>query len=266
MPASNTVDAVRGAVAAFNEGDRTALGRALGRSFFTHRPALEERGANDVVGSLIADVAGGFPDLSIELDNLEADGDGARGRATVRGTCSGSLWGVAPTGRTIEWPVAFRVRPAEGGLAFNLDDLTVPVLMDLFRQLEQVNPADRMHLPPRHATSLLPEFLFRLAFNGQVADMPCDHLGGVRVTRSDVTRCGQCGPDDIWPALRLCLTCGHVGCCDTSANKHARGHFEATGHPLIRSLRTAETWGWCYVDGVLVGGDTVDRSAPRAPA
>jgi hypothetical protein len=256
----NVLDAVREAVAAFNGGDRSALGAALGRSFFTHLPPRGEPGANEVIGSLIGDLAVGFPDLVIGLADLEPDGDGAHGRATLRGTYAGPLWGVEPTGHRLEWTVAFRVRPVDDGLAFNLEDLGVPVIMDLLRQIEQVNPADRMHLPPPHATSLLPELLLRLAFNGQVADKPCGHLGEVRVIGSDLTRCSRCGPDDVWPALRLCLTCGHVGCCDTSINKHARGHFEATGHPLMRSLRAGETWGWCYVDGVLVGGTTLARS------
>lgn len=261
MGAKGTVEAVRNAVAAFNGGDRAALAAVLGRSFFGHAPAAGNPGAAEVIGPLVADLASGLPDLAIGIDELLADGDGARGRATLRGTNAGPLWGVPPTGHTIEWTVAFRVRPVEGGLAFNLDDLGTPVIIDLLRQLEQVNAADRMHLPPPHASSLLPEFVLRLAFNGQVADKPCSHLGEVRLTRSDATRCSRCGPDDIWPALRMCLTCGHVGCCDTSVNKHARAHFEQTGHPLMRSIRPYETWGWCYVDGVLVGGDTLDRSA-----
>lgn len=266
MGSRSTVEAVRDAIAAFNGGDRAAIGAALGRSFFVHSPPRGEPGAADIIGPLVIDLADGFPDLAIELDELEADGDGARGRVTVRGTSTGPLWGVPPTGRRIDWTVAIRVRPVDGGLAFNLEDVSLPVIMDLFRQLEQVNAADRMHLPPPHATSLLPEFLFRLAFNGQVADKPCSHLGEIRVTGSDATRCSRCGPDDIWPTLRLCLVCGHVGCCDTSVNKHARGHFEETGHPLMRSLRRGERWGWCYVDGVLIGGEALARAAQERGA
>lgn len=261
MSEATVVAQVREAVAAFNGGDRAALQARLDRSYFTHTPRPAEPGANEVIGGLITDLVGGFPDLRIDLDDLAVDGAGARARATLRGTYTGELWGVAPTGRTIEWTVALRVRPVGEGLALDLDGLTVPVIMDLLRQLEQINPADQMHLPPRHSTSLLPEFVLRLAFNGEVADKPCAHLGEVRLTRSEATRCERCGPDDIWPTLRLCLTCGHAGCCDTSLNKHARGHFEATAHPLMRSLRRGETWGWCYVDGVLLGGDTLTRAA-----
>jgi uncharacterized UBP type Zn finger protein len=53
---------------------------------------------------------------------------------------------------------------------------------------------------------------------------------------------------DHWVHLRLCLVCGHVGCCDSSKNKHATKHFHATQHPLVRSLERGEGWAWCYAD------------------
>ena len=56
-----------------------------------------------------------------------------------------------------------------------------------------------------------------------------------------------------WVHLRICLTCGHVGCCDSSPNKHATKHFHATAHPLIRSAEPGERWVWCYVDEVMPG-------------
>ena len=57
---------------------------------------------------------------------------------------------------------------------------------------------------------------------------------------------------DVWVHLRLCLTCGHVGCCDTSKNKHATKHFHQTQHPIMRSFEPGEGWGWCYVDEVML--------------
>lgn len=57
---------------------------------------------------------------------------------------------------------------------------------------------------------------------------------------------------DSWVHLRECLVCGHVGCCDSSKNKHATRHFHATKHPVIRSVEPGEQWGWCYVDEVMV--------------
>ena len=56
-----------------------------------------------------------------------------------------------------------------------------------------------------------------------------------------------------WVHLRLCLTCGHVGCCDSSPNRHATKHFHATAHPIIRSFQPGEDWAWCYVDEVFLG-------------
>jgi uncharacterized UBP type Zn finger protein len=52
-----------------------------------------------------------------------------------------------------------------------------------------------------------------------------------------------------WIHLRICLTCGHVGCCDSSPGRHAAAHFHTTGHPIIESLEPDEDWGWCYVHG-----------------
>jgi uncharacterized UBP type Zn finger protein len=59
------------------------------------------------------------------------------------------------------------------------------------------------------------------------------------------------GMGDTWVHLRMCLVCGHVGCCDNSKNKHATRHFHETGHPVIRSAEPGETWGWCYVDKIV---------------
>jgi CPA2 family monovalent cation:H+ antiporter-2 len=53
-----------------------------------------------------------------------------------------------------------------------------------------------------------------------------------------------------WHNLRMCLTCGHVGCCDSSFGRHAAKHYEATGHPLMRSFEPGEHWGWCYIDAI----------------
>jgi uncharacterized UBP type Zn finger protein len=55
-----------------------------------------------------------------------------------------------------------------------------------------------------------------------------------------------------WVHLRQCLVCGHIGCCDSSIGKHATKHFHATKHPVMRSVEPGETWGWCYVDEVMV--------------
>lgn len=81
----------------------------------------------------------------------------------------------------------------------------------------------------------------------------CTHLGEIRDVQPSSTRgCEEClKMGSTWVHLRMCLVCGHVGCCDSSPNKHATKHFHATRHPLIRSIEPGEDWGWCYVDEVM---------------
>jgi hypothetical protein len=81
----------------------------------------------------------------------------------------------------------------------------------------------------------------------------CGHLGEVRdVSPESRDTCPECvAAGDTWVHLRECPVCGHVGCCDSSKNKHATAHHEVSGHPLIRSLEPGEAWWWCYDDGVL---------------
>jgi len=65
--------------------------------------------------------------------------------------------------------------------------------------------------------------------------------------------CEEClASGDSWVHLRLCLECGHVGCCDSSKNKHATKHFHATNHPIVQSIEPGEDWRWCYIDEVEV--------------
>jgi uncharacterized UBP type Zn finger protein len=82
----------------------------------------------------------------------------------------------------------------------------------------------------------------------------CKHLDQVKIRQTSKTGCEDClKTGDAWVHLRLCLTCGHVGCCDSSRNKHATKHFHKTNHPLIRSIELGEAWVWCYVDEVMPG-------------
>jgi uncharacterized UBP type Zn finger protein len=82
----------------------------------------------------------------------------------------------------------------------------------------------------------------------------CTHLDQARVLQTDKTHCEDCMKrGDSWVHLRLCLTCGYVGCCDSSPNRHASRHFLATGHPLVRSIEPGENWIWCYRDEVVAG-------------
>jgi uncharacterized UBP type Zn finger protein len=79
--------------------------------------------------------------------------------------------------------------------------------------------------------------------------MACTHLDQINPVTPATDGCEDClKTGEAWHHLRLCMTCGHVGCCDSSPNKHATKHFQATDHPIIKSLQPGEVWGWCYVD------------------
>jgi len=80
----------------------------------------------------------------------------------------------------------------------------------------------------------------------------CRHLGTIQaVTPRTPDGCEEClASGDEWVHLRLCMTCGHVGCCDDSRNRHATKHFRATDHPIVRSFEPGEEWLWCYKDRV----------------
>jgi monovalent cation:H+ antiporter-2, CPA2 family len=79
----------------------------------------------------------------------------------------------------------------------------------------------------------------------------CTHLEAIRPVEPGTLGCEDCLRLGMgWVHLRLCMTCGHVGCCDQSPGRHATAHFDMTGHPLIRSLEPGEDWMWCYVDEI----------------
>ena len=84
----------------------------------------------------------------------------------------------------------------------------------------------------------------------------CEHVAGVDVTMLGATEvCEDCVRlGDTWVQLRVCKTCGYVGCCDSSKNRHARAHSEQTGHPIIGPAR-AEGWLWCYPHDAYVEPD-----------
>ena len=81
----------------------------------------------------------------------------------------------------------------------------------------------------------------------------CTHLDQIMPVRPTTSGCKECLKiGDTWVHLRLCMICGHVGCCDSSKNKHATKHFHATAHPILRSIELGQTWGWCYVEEVML--------------
>ena len=79
------------------------------------------------------------------------------------------------------------------------------------------------------------------------------HLTQIRRVAPRARGCEEClRIGSPWVHLRLCLTCGHVGCCDSSPNRHARGHADTVGHAIVASMEPGEDWRWCYVDETYV--------------
>ena len=77
----------------------------------------------------------------------------------------------------------------------------------------------------------------------------CTHLDQIDEVTPSSGGCEDCIPiGDSWVHLRVCMSCGHVGCCDSSKNRHATAHFHASRHPIIRSAERGEEWSWCYED------------------
>jgi uncharacterized UBP type Zn finger protein len=83
----------------------------------------------------------------------------------------------------------------------------------------------------------------------------CAHLDAVELLDlpDEVEGCEEClATGGRWVHLRMCQTCGHVGCCEDSPGRHATAHFHATAHPIIRSAEPGEQWSWCYVDELML--------------
>jgi hypothetical protein len=244
----------------FNRGDLEQVQGAFSGEYFVHVPKEDEAPARQVLGDLFSDLRGAFSGLQASLEDTRAEGDHLLAAVRLQGIHDGPLWGAPASHQAIDWPIKLKFRQAaDGGLALNLEEMAPPVIMGMLRPLDLIRPPDQMHLPPKHPAQF-PELLTKVMFTGQVADKPCSHLSMIRVTDPEVLVCESCVESgDIWPALRMCLTCGYVGCCDTSINKHAKKHAEETGHPLIRSIRLDESWIWCYEDQAFFSGRLLDR-------
>jgi uncharacterized UBP type Zn finger protein len=87
-----------------------------------------------------------------------------------------------------------------------------------------------------------------------MAEVACTHLDRIEVkppSAGDVEGCEEClKTGGQWVHLRVCLTCGKVGCCDSSPNRHASRHAAETAHPIVSSVEPGETWSWCYEDQI----------------
>lgn len=77
----------------------------------------------------------------------------------------------------------------------------------------------------------------------------CYHVGAIVEVTPSANGCEDClKMGGQWLHLRLCESCGHVGCCDSSPNRHATAHFKSSHHPIVRSFEPGEEWGYCYID------------------
>jgi uncharacterized UBP type Zn finger protein len=84
-----------------------------------------------------------------------------------------------------------------------------------------------------------------------MANKKCTHEDQIQEVTPSANGCEEClKSGSSWVHLRICLSCGHVGCCDDSPNTHATKHFHATQHPIMASFEPGEDWGWCYIDEV----------------
>jgi len=94
---------------------------------------------------------------------------------------------------------------------------------------------------------------------------PCEHFSAIRSVEAHTRGCEEClALGEPWTELRVCLTCGHVGCCEDSRHAHALAHYQATGHPMIASIERGQHWGWCYIDRKYF--DPMPGKVPRPPS
>lgn len=85
--------------------------------------------------------------------------------------------------------------------------------------------------------------------SGTLHEKECAHRDQIRKVAPAASGCEEClEMGDTWVHLRMCMTCGNVGCCNDSKNKHAAGHFQTTNHPIMKSLEPGEDWLWCFID------------------
>ena len=91
--------------------------------------------------------------------------------------------------------------------------------------------------------------------------MACEHVTEIRDVQPKTPEgCEECLAEGArWVQLRMCLVCGHVGCCDSTPGKHATWHFHETGHPVMRAFRAPGKWGWCYAHALKLGPEEVDE-------
>ena len=81
----------------------------------------------------------------------------------------------------------------------------------------------------------------------------CTHLNMIKDVRPNTKGCEECLASGMeWMHLRMCMECGHVGCCDNSQGKHATKHYHRSKHPIMKSIEPGEDWMWCFIDEIVI--------------
>lgn len=247
---SEHADLVNELINDLNLGHLTEAAARLTTDYYGYVPQPGEPTAPETFLQIARALRDAFPDLEMTLDDVQQAGEELRGRMTLRGTFKGPLWGVPGSGQLAEVQATIVARFADGHLALKWDDVN---LIGTLRALGLAPQPENAHRKPPYPVRV-PEILQRLAWNGlRLQEKPCSHLDLIHVTEPSLNYCAQCAETgDEYPALRMCLICGFVGCCDLSVNKHMKKHYEETGHPLFRSIQPGESWIWCYADGAFL--------------
>jgi predicted ester cyclase len=232
-------------------GDVESVRRYMSADYFNNSTPDYEPPAYEVYLGILSDLKAAMPDFRIEMGSLESNAGLITGLLTLSGTADGPLWGAPATNKRVSWTSKVSIKPTGGRFALNFE-ASVPELIGALRQVNLVPPPDQMDKPSKYPVQA-PEPILQALFNGGMAEKGCSHLDDIRVYETDVDVCPQCATQgDVWPALRMCLICGFVGCCDTSKNKHMKQHYQETGHSIFRSIRLDEGWGWCYEDNAFL--------------
>ncbi|MBX7267408.1 cation:proton antiporter [Micromonospora sp. Llam7] len=177
----------------------------------------------------------------------------------LAGLIAGRLFGLnqrgaANVGLTVLGRGEFSLILATLALTAGLDGRLGPFIALYVLILAVVSPL--LAANSRYLARIIPDRLLHASWRyvrEETISTACTHLDRIHITESDAHACPQCVESgDDWVQLRMCLTCGAVGCCSDSVNNHAEEHYRHTGHPLIRSLEEGEEWRYCYIDGALV--------------
>jgi predicted ester cyclase len=246
-------------VESFNQGDLDSIDKFMSPEFFNYLRAAGEGTQSEEFRQLAADLLSANPNLQLAVTDFADQGDTLTFNLTMTGTQTSDLWGLPGMNQQRTWTSTVTSRFTGGQFSVSWEDLSLPSMIGTLREMGFVPPPEDMDKPSKYPISF-PEFLIKVVFNGQVADKECTHLDLIQVVEPTTDVCEQCvAQGDVWPALRMCLICGFVGCCDTSKNKHMKQHFQETGHPIFRTIRLQERWVWCYEDNAFISGKVLDK-------